>query len=580
RVSPTASASLPPSRTPLPTNTPVVTTVAEACEAIVTQVVGGLFAACNRTEAGEACNASFDVEVEPQFIYDGGALLRSQGRTSSLDDIFSMATSPITPAQGLWGMATMRLDGDINGQFEFLAVDWIDVIVFGDVFVENRVPPLSVQEDERSAIPAASRPPILPPMTQMAIETGDDDSECDGVPDGVLLQAPTNLEEPVTLVINAASVSFDGTIYVTATGGGLMAIDVLEGDADVTSGRLTKNVPPGSRVTFNLTEDLIVTGIPGELEPYNAVATDGLFTRAAGVSAVLHRDLVRPDVALRSELALIDNLNGVWTVTVRVTQLNGLLNAGDTVDAITIEDARQECAWSAGQFIGTTPRIEFAVSFDEIEEFLELRANFPGVPFPDQMLPVPGVEDIYLGTVTIGESSYEHTITFTSPTDFSWRVQAFNVPAPTTTCTGGIIEGEGFREPDRSLDTFEERLLETWQVNIFTEQDIYVPASLILEDCLAEPIAVNLPDVTLFTLSRTEDTIEIQAELEDVIFPSRLAATTPGGTVFTGDITEGDLQYFHELEFTSEALFTWRVMARSVADNCRRGTVEGRGGRF
>lgn len=125
---------------------------------------------------------------------------------------------------------------------------------------------------------------------------------CASAEPGLLLQFTG--EEPVSLMINGATVSFsDATLLVTASANEALDVRVIGGTVDVRAQGTTQNAPAGSAVTVALggEDGLTASGSPA-LQPSYAfadVASAPLALLPSGMACVVGAPGDAPDIALR-----------------------------------------------------------------------------------------------------------------------------------------------------------------------------------------------------------------------------------------------------------------------------------------
>jgi len=124
-------------------------------------------------------------------------------------------------------------------------------------------------------VTTANQPPpekITLPMQVFELQSGIDDSRCSGAPpSGVLLQTTEGITSP-PLIINGVTIRFSGTVFLQAQPLGVMLINMLEGEANVTAMGTTQFVPAAHFVDVSLGFDesnrLIPMDAPSLRQPY------------------------------------------------------------------------------------------------------------------------------------------------------------------------------------------------------------------------------------------------------------------------------------------------------------------------
>ncbi|WP_119066104.1 SH3 domain-containing protein [Aggregatilinea lenta] len=125
---------------------------------------------------------------------------------------------------------------------------------------------------------------------------------CASADPGLLLQFTG--EEPVSLVINGATVSFsDATLLVTASANGSLDVRVIGGSADVSAHGTTQNAPAGSAIAVSLAgeDGLNASGTPALQASYAFadVADAPLALLPSGMACVVGAPDGSTDIALR-----------------------------------------------------------------------------------------------------------------------------------------------------------------------------------------------------------------------------------------------------------------------------------------
>lgn len=118
--------------------------------------------------------------------------------------------------------------------------------------------------------------PVLNPFQVMTVKTADA-GLCDGkVAGGLLIQTP-NVEDAVSMTINAVTVKLAGTAYITTMDSGSLTINILDGEAEVWRNDEMRFIPAGAKVNISTdAETNQATDAPSAAEPYVITTFEGL----------------------------------------------------------------------------------------------------------------------------------------------------------------------------------------------------------------------------------------------------------------------------------------------------------------
>ncbi len=114
------------------------------------------------------------------------------------------------------------------------------------------------------------------PMQAFYFTTGMGDAPCAAAPEsGLLIQTPEGAGS-VRLRINEATVVLGSTAFLQASAGGEMAVNVVDGQAQVTAFDVTQTAPAGTRVRVPLGPDQAAAGPPSPPEPVDPTVIGAL----------------------------------------------------------------------------------------------------------------------------------------------------------------------------------------------------------------------------------------------------------------------------------------------------------------
>jgi LysM repeat protein len=121
----------------------------------------------------------------------------------------------------------------------------------------------------KNSLPTSSEP-ILTELSclQMRLFIGGDVACKESQLDGILLQTTDGRQQ--TINIAGTSITFDGTIFISAMSGERMTIATLAGISVVGANGTSRIIQPGAQTQIPLGEDsLVANGFPSEPAPYN-----------------------------------------------------------------------------------------------------------------------------------------------------------------------------------------------------------------------------------------------------------------------------------------------------------------------
>ncbi|MAS36568.1 MAG: hypothetical protein CL610_21365 [Anaerolineaceae bacterium] len=197
-----------------------------------------------RNEAFGADGSGFEVSVA------GGANLRS-GPSTQDAIVGGLAAGQTVLANGRSDDGTwLRVqpeDGDSGWLFAELATTDEDVMGL-DVVTE-------LETDSQVS------------LQNVFLNTAGSDLDCaEAQANGILVQSPPDAD-PITLVINGAVLTLDGTVF--AQSGDQLTIQMLEGTGSILAADETQPLFPGSQVRVPLDDDGSVADVPGAPEAYD-----------------------------------------------------------------------------------------------------------------------------------------------------------------------------------------------------------------------------------------------------------------------------------------------------------------------
>jgi uncharacterized protein YraI len=110
---------------------------------------------------------------------------------------------------------------------------------------------------------------LLTPMQAFYFRSGVGDSACAEAPDsGIMIQTPQGVGK-VAITVNGVGIALGSTAFLQAERGDSLIVNVVEGQAEVSSFDEVKVVPEGAQVAIPIDEELVAAGPPEEPQPYD-----------------------------------------------------------------------------------------------------------------------------------------------------------------------------------------------------------------------------------------------------------------------------------------------------------------------
>lgn len=364
---------------------------------------------CDALERNQACYGHLVLDAEPQAGYPNFSF-DEPGDVVNVVEVKSLRLSAMDENTGAWGVAMIKIQADLeqttpqdvtflmfgnvtlDNATELLPVtaisevnvrsepsivspiletltagdvvtasgrladsSWLRVLVPGQpdqagwVFVE-----LVSAETDIENLPIvdpanfAETPsgPQYGPMQAFYFQTGTDDAGCPEAPNsGLLIQTPEGVAE-VTILTNEVDIQLSGTAYLQAQAGGEMAVNVVEGSAQVTSNGTTRTAVAGTSVSVPMSENLAPSDAPSPPEPYDENNMQNLPT------SILDRPVtVPPPLEIQPGIPLDGEWQFVWSVE-DMTCPDGTVISfeGAGLNSVTIQDSGASLILSIGEF--------------------------------------------------------------------------------------------------------------------------------------------------------------------------------------------------------------------------------------
>lgn len=164
------------------------------------------------------------------------------------------------------------------------------------------------------------------PMQAFYFSTGIGHAACAEAPDsGILIQTPEGVDT-VILRANNVEIELGSTIYIQAIAGDAMIVNVIEGEAIITSFGETQVVPAGTFSSIPLDANGLASGIPEYPQAYDESALQNLpIDHGLERDIILHSALTETQITNEIDIANgLPPLTGNWSYTDTVIQTDCL----------------------------------------------------------------------------------------------------------------------------------------------------------------------------------------------------------------------------------------------------------------
>jgi hypothetical protein len=275
------------------------------CEEILTRAMQNLQSICSDVSRNNACYGNNQVKAEP----NAGAALKFDiaGDRAPIRNIRALVTSPLDVNTGTWGLSLLKLQANLP---DTLPGQNVTFLVFGNTSVEN----------------------TSGDMQAFYFTTGLGNLSCKAAPkDAIVVRSPQNTE--VTFTANGVRITIASTVVLRAERNKSMSIELVEGNARLSTASGSQTLKPGevSTVTLGGANGLTATDAPSVPVP---AASDA----ALGPVFVTAGKVVDPDAPVKITIqGCVSKAEGN-TVTVNDYPINvgdsGLKNSkvGDCVE--------------------------------------------------------------------------------------------------------------------------------------------------------------------------------------------------------------------------------------------------------
>jgi uncharacterized protein YraI len=341
----------------------------DTCLATINAVLALSSRVCQNLERGHACYASGPLHGttwagEPKTF-------SIPGEKPEVADIHTLQLGGLDEASGTWGLATLRIQGNLE---DTQTQRNITLILFGDAQIENvvaapkemkvtttgnailRARPkndgailerlslrkiltangrlkdsawvrVSVPDSGQSGWVSAKiiqatgdlrsldiidpDAPFYRSMQAFKLQTASSDAPCPGAPSsGLIIQSP-NIKTPAELIVNGVRLRLSATAFIQAAPGASMMINMLDGYAEVEANASKQIVPAGARLQIPLDDTLMPSGDIAAAEPYDTADLQSL-----PLDNLERRVTVRPPLTPEGIVEALKNPTGGTTIAV------------------------------------------------------------------------------------------------------------------------------------------------------------------------------------------------------------------------------------------------------------------------
>ncbi len=252
---------------PQPTATVAPAGSEAGCPQIVAEAMETTDLRCTNTGRNQICYGNVSLQVTPQSGVDS-LNFDEPGDIIDLASLQSLNLASMNTDTQEWGVALMAVQANLP---DSLPGQNVTILLFGNVEIET-IP--GVEEE-----------------FAFTFQSGIGDAPCAEAPDsGILVQTPAGAGE-VHFRANGVDIQLASTAYLQAQNGVDMAVNVVEGQAEVTAQNITRRVGAGTRTNVPLDANRQPAGPPSPPVPYQGASLQTLpvthLARPVGITSVL-----------------------------------------------------------------------------------------------------------------------------------------------------------------------------------------------------------------------------------------------------------------------------------------------------
>ncbi|MEM9955226.1 MAG: hypothetical protein AAF846_26705 [Chloroflexota bacterium] len=219
----------------------------DICEAYVFDAVEAIADVCSTTGRNQACLGNLNMNATPVANLSTPFSFEQVGDIVNIVDVESFQSSPLNLEQDEWGVALLVVQADIP---DTLPGQNVTMLLFGDVELNN-----SSVSDPELAIQ-------YQPMQAFYFRTGIGAEQCSEVSEtGILIQTP-DIDAEITFLINEVAIELGSTAFLSFSENSTLDIDLLEGNALVSSQSQSTVMTSGQRVSVPVDEEFIAVAPP------------------------------------------------------------------------------------------------------------------------------------------------------------------------------------------------------------------------------------------------------------------------------------------------------------------------------
>lgn len=244
-----------------------VRTLAQAdCPAIVQTAIDLTSERCNETDTNMLCYGHLVLDAQPRDDIDPAEFqFFDPGDVVDVNRVQTLRLSAMDVPTGRWGVVMMFVEAALDA----IEAEDVQILLFGDTELED-ASQFVADSAESDALPEFG------PMQAFYFRSGLNDAPCAEAPNsGMLIQTPEGVAS-VSIWMDEVVIQMDATAFVQAQPDGSLTVNVLEGTATVQAQGETRTVVAGMQINVPLDEDLGVSGVPSDPEPYDEETVQSL----------------------------------------------------------------------------------------------------------------------------------------------------------------------------------------------------------------------------------------------------------------------------------------------------------------
>jgi len=217
------------------------------CTQIVERALIASDVLCRSIQNNEACygHTSIQATARPNVT---NFTFTAPGHVANIATIQEMQLAELNEARVEWGIAHLRLQGNIPGT---LPGQFVTILAFGSVDITD------------------------PSPAAFTFSSGVGAPRCAQAPNGILIRTPEGIGN-VQLTVNRVLISLGSTAFLQAEASNMMNINLLSGNGTAFAEGVSRTVPQGSMLSIPMTSSLGPGGPPSEPQPLDLNSLIGL----------------------------------------------------------------------------------------------------------------------------------------------------------------------------------------------------------------------------------------------------------------------------------------------------------------